>query len=38
MGTLPPQERRERAEYGKRACMLQLTKRAVTARNNVYGN
>jgi hypothetical protein len=31
-GTLPPQERHERAEHAKRAYMLQLAKRAVAAR------
>jgi hypothetical protein len=31
-GTLPPEERRQRAEHAKRAYMLQLTKRSVAAR------
>jgi hypothetical protein len=31
-GTLPPQERRERADHAKRAYMLQLAKRAVASR------
>jgi hypothetical protein len=31
-GTLPPQERRERADHALRAYMLQLAKRAVAAR------
>ena len=31
-GTLPPQERRQRAEHAKRAYMLQLTKRSAAAR------
>jgi hypothetical protein len=31
-GTLPPEERRERAEHAKRAYMLQLAKRSAAAR------
>jgi hypothetical protein len=31
-GTLPPEERRQRAEHAKRAYMLQLTKRGIAAR------
>jgi hypothetical protein len=31
-GTLPPEERHQRAEHAKRAYMLQLAKRAVAAR------
>jgi hypothetical protein len=31
-GTLPPEERRQRAEYAKRAYMLQLAKRSAAAR------
>jgi hypothetical protein len=31
-GTLPPQERRQRAEHAKRAYMLQLAKRSRAAR------
>lgn len=31
-GTLPPVERRQRAEHAKRAYMLQLAKRSATAR------
>ncbi|MQA05859.1 MAG: hypothetical protein GEV07_25150 [Streptosporangiales bacterium] len=31
-GTLPPDERRQRAEHAKRAYMLRLAKRAVAAR------
>ena len=30
--TLPPEERRQRAEHAKRAYMLQLAKRSATAR------
>lgn len=32
-GTLPPEERRRRAEHAKRAYMLRLAKRATKARN-----
>lgn len=32
-GTLPPAERRQRAEHAKRAYMLQLAKRSAKARN-----
>ena len=31
-GTLPPEERRQRAEHAKRAYMLQLAKRSAAAR------
>lgn len=31
-GTLPPEERRQRAEHVKRAYMLQLSKRSAAAR------
>jgi hypothetical protein len=31
-GKLPPEERRRRAEHAKRAYMLRLAKRAITAR------
>ena len=31
-GTLPPEERRQRAEHAKRAYMLQLSKRSAAAR------
>jgi hypothetical protein len=31
-GTLPPEERRQRAEHAKRAYMFQLAKRSATAR------
>jgi hypothetical protein len=31
-GTLPPEERRQRAEHAKRAYMLQLAKRSAVAR------
>ena len=31
-GTLPPEERRQRAEHAKRAYMLQLAKRSASAR------
>jgi hypothetical protein len=31
-GTLPPKERRQRAEHAKRAYMLQLAKRSAIAR------
>jgi hypothetical protein len=33
-GTLPPEERRQRAEHAKRAYMLQLAKRSAAARKH----
>jgi hypothetical protein len=33
-GTLPPEERRQRAEHAKRAYMLQLAKRSAAARKD----
>lgn len=35
-GALPPDERRRRAEHAKRAYMLRLAKRAVTARRAAH--
>jgi hypothetical protein len=34
-GTLPPEERRQRAEHAKRAYMLQLAKRSAAAQRSV---
>jgi hypothetical protein len=33
-GTLPPEERRQRAEHAKRAYMLKLAKRSASARES----